>query len=512
MSQVKGKIVIVDDDLEMRSLIKDFLVTYKYEVTCFGLATEALEALAPEGRLGSETDGGQIDLILSDIRMPEMDGLEFTTRVRQLRPEIPVILVTAFGSIETAIEAIRRGAFHYIVKPFKLVEMAVNVERALEHRRLQRDNVTLRNQVKRDWTLGNIIGKSPSMKAVFDLVTRVSRATSNVLIMGESGTGKEMIAKAIHESGPRAGKPFVAINCTAIPENLLESELFGHARGSFTGAIQRKRGLIEEADGGTLFLDEIGDMNVVLQSKLLRVLQDRKVRAVGDNISKMVDVRIISATHKNLRAAIRDGCFREDLYYRLSVIPISIPPLRQRQSDIPILAEHFLRKYSATNNLHVRGFTKEALAKLVSLRWEGNVRELENVIERAVVLCRGDWIDCSDIPSPDLENVGTFFTNATTDFPTISQLEERYIRLVLEKTGGRKDNAAQILGINRRTLYRKEREYDLVSSASHRPHHHHIQPVDNEAEDRHLEDHHANHEDHDTLHSPAHHEHIQGSA
>ena len=466
MESTKGKIVLVDDDKDMRSLIRDFLISYKYEVTCFDLAKEAIEALSPEGSLCQGKESGNIDVILSDIRMPEMNGLDFTTHIRNLRPEIPVILVTAFGSIETAIEAIRRGAFHYIVKPFKLVELAVNVERAIEHRRLQQDNTVLRDQMKRNWALGNIIGKSSAMKGVFDLVTRVSRATSNVLITGESGTGKEMIARAIHEIGPRAEKPFVAINCTAIPENLLESELFGHARGSFTGAMQRKRGLIEEADGGTLFLDEIGDMNIILQSKLLRVLQDRRVRAVGDNATKAVDVRIISATHKNLRVAIRDGCFREDLYYRLSVIPISIPPLRQRPSDIPLLAEHFLRKYAAMNNLNVRGFSKDALAKLVGLRWEGNVRELENAIERAVVLCRGQWIESVDIPSPELENAGTFFTNATADFPTISQLEERYIRLVLEKTGGRKDNAAQILGINRRTLYRKEREYELVAAGN----------------------------------------------
>jgi DNA-binding NtrC family response regulator len=272
-----------------------------------------------------------------------------------------------------------------------------------------------------------------------------------------------MVARAIHQSGPRAGKPFIAINCTAIPETLLESELFGHAKGSFTGAIQRKRGLFEEAEGGTLFLDEIGDMNVLLQSKLLRVIQERKVRAVGENISRDVNVRIIAATHKDLKAAMKDERFREDLYYRLSVVPIMIPPLRNRKDDIPLLADHFLRKYAATNQAKIEGFTKRAVAKLIGLKWEGNVRELENVVERAVVLSEGPLIDEGDIPTGEHANAEQFFGGATDDFPTLDQLEKRYMSLVLEKTAGRKDKAAQILGINRRTLYRKERDYGFVS-------------------------------------------------
>ncbi len=462
MYEIKGKIVIVDDDREMRSMLDHFLTAEGYRVNAFPLATEALKALGPEGLLSPEKEDGDIDLIISDIKMPQIDGLDFTTRVQAIRPEIPIILITAFGSIETAIEAMRRGAFHYIVKPFKLAEMAVNVERAMEHRKLQRDNTALRQEVKRAWSMSGIVGKSSGMKAVFDLVNRVSQATANVLITGESGTGKEMVARAIHESGVRAKKPFIAINCTAIPETLLESELFGHAKGSFTGAIQRKRGLFEEADGGTLFLDEIGDMNVQLQSKLLRVIQEKKVRAVGENIDKPVDVRIVAATHKDLKAAIKEGRFREDLYYRLSVIPIVIPPLRHRKEDIPLLAEHFLKKYAATNNLRVRGFTKRAMSKLVGLRWDGNVRELENVVERAVVLATNALIDEGDIPSPETASAEQFFGTATEDFPTIEQLEKRYIMTVLEKTAGRKDKAAQILGINRRTLYRKEREYGLI--------------------------------------------------
>lgn len=462
MKNPKGRIIVVDDDGEMRSLLEDYFRSEGFDIHCFPLATTALEALGPNGSHSQEKSDGDIDVIISDIKMPQMDGLEFTSKVHELRPEIPVILITAFGSIETAIEAMRRGAFHYVMKPFKLAEIAVNVDRAIEHRKLQRDNTALRKEVKRSWSLGSVIGKSSAMKEIFDLVTRVSQATANILITGESGTGKEMIARAIHQNGPRAHKPFIAINCTAIPETLLESELFGHAKGSFTGAIQRKKGLFEEAEGGTLFLDEIGDMNVQLQSKLLRVIQERKVRAVGDNLDKAVDVRIVAATHKDLKAAIKEGLFREDLYYRLSVIPIAIPPLRQRRDDIPLLAEHFLQKYAATNNAKVKGFTKRAVEKIMNLKWEGNVRELENVIERAVVLCNGTLIDESDIPSPETTNAESFFSSSISDFPTVSQLEERYIRVVLEKTAGRKDKAAQILGMNRRTLYRKEREYGLV--------------------------------------------------
>lgn len=457
-----ARIVIVDDDREMRSLLEDFLSAQGAQVRAFPSAVDALAALAP--KQGSVPE---VELLISDIKMPQIDGLDFTSKLRELRPEIPVILITAFGSIETAIEAMKRGAFHYVVKPFKLAEMAVHVERALEHRKLKQDNTALREQLQGSWSLGGpggILGKSPGMRAVFDLVSRVAQATANVLITGESGTGKERVARAIHEAGPRRSKPFVAINCTAIPDTLLESELFGHAKGAFTGAIQRRRGLFEEAEGGTLFLDEIGDLDLQLQAKLLRVLQEKRVRAVGENVDKAVDVRIVAATHKDLKAAIKEGRFREDLYYRLAVIPIVIPPLRQRREDIPLLAEHFLRRFAAANGRDVRGFTPAAMAKLLALRWEGNVRELENTLERAVVLATGKQIEATDLPSPDGVTADDFFGAAVSDFPTIEQLEARYVRRVLEKTGGRKDQAAQILGIDRRTLYRKEREYGLVSA------------------------------------------------
>ena len=460
----KAKIAVIDDDKEMRALLDDYLTGDGYEVICFSSANDAIQSFSSDGIHASNKTEGNIDLIISDIKMPQMSGLELTEKLKSLRPEIPVILITAFGSIETAVEAMNKGAFHYIVKPFKLTEMLVNVERAIEYRQLQRDNTALRQELKSNWSLGSMIGKSAAIKSVFDLVNRVSQVTSNVLVTGESGTGKEMVAQAIHAGGPRASKPFVAINCTAIPENLLESELFGHAKGSFTGASQRKRGLFEEANGGTIFLDEIGDMDVSLQAKLLRVIQEKKVRAVGENIARDIDVRIISATHKDLKSAMKEGLFRDDLFYRLSVIPIVIPPLRQRVDDIPLLAEHFLRKHAAANNINVKGFTKRVISKLMSMRWDGNVRELENVVERAVVLCTSNLVDEVDLPSVDEQNADKFFSTSTIDFPSINQLEERYIRLILEKTGGRKDKASQILGINRRTLYRKEQEYGLSTA------------------------------------------------
>lgn len=462
----KGRVVILDDDREMVSLLEDFLTSEGYHVSPFPNAMEALISLRPNGSLASDRTEGDIDLIITDLKMAQMDGMQFLKVIKSERPEIPVVLITAFGSIDTAIEAMKNGAYHYLVKPFKLTEMAVIVQRAVERRALTRENTVLREQLKKDWGLQGIIGKSKAMQLVYDLIKRVSQSQANVLISGESGTGKEMVARAIHSLGDRRDKPFVAINCSAIPENLLESELFGHAKGSFTGATQRKRGLIEEANGGTLFLDEIGDMIPALQAKLLRVLQERKIKPVGDNHFYDVDVRLISATHKDLKTGIREGTFREDLYYRLSVIPISLPPLRERTEDIPLLAEHFLKaaisRHRTGDQSRNLSFTKEAIAQLCGMRWAGNVRELENVVERAVVLCPGNQIMAQDIDNHDPSDPQTALSYMTQDSPTISQLEQRYIQMVLHKTAGRKDKAAQILGINRRTLYRKEREYGWI--------------------------------------------------
>jgi len=453
---VSRRIVIIDDQAEMRSLLRDFLRNEGHHITEFASAAQALT------QMKSEAEPLEIDLVISDIRMPELTGLDFLTQFKLLYPKVPVILITAFGSIETAIEAIQKGAFDYITKPFKLSEIGVTVERALRFYELEKENTRLRREAGESKQFADIIGKSPGMQQVFELVSRVAQSNANVLINGESGTGKERVARAIHNLGPRAKKPFIAINCTAIPETLLESELFGHAKGSFTGAINRKRGLLEEAEGGTVFLDEIGDMDPSMQAKLLRVIQERRIRPVGDTVDRPIDVRIIAATHKDLKAAIRDGRFREDLYYRLSVIPIVIPPLRHRREDIPLLAEHFLRRYAHGHGSSVTGFTPAAMARLMASSWDGNVRELENIIERAVVLARGEKIDVSDLPSSETQTAEDVFAQAVQDLPTLDDLERRYMKFVLEKTGGRKERAAQILGVNRRTLYRKEREYGFV--------------------------------------------------
>jgi len=454
----KGQLVIIDDDTEMRALIKDFLTNQNYAVKEFPLASVAIKEFASDANLAAE----HVDLIISDIKMPEMTGIEFVQKLKATHPNTPIILITAFGSVEQAIEAIKVGAYDYITKPFKLTELLVTVERALKYRYLEKDNSLLRSQIQQNRGLNGIIGKSSAMQSVLDLVRRVSQSQANILITGESGTGKEIIAKAIHDLGPRSKASFIAINCAAIPENLLESELFGHAKGSFTGAIQKKRGLFEEAHGGTIFLDEIGDMPLTLQTKLLRVIQERKIRAVGENLDRDIDVRIIAATHRDLKSHIKQGSFREDLYYRLSVIPIHIPPLRKRKEDIPLLAEHFLRRAVATNNAKVLGFTKSALNRLLSLPWEGNVRELENVIERAVILSPTEWIDETALPQAPQASSDQILSQAQNELITLDELEKRYIKYVMEKLGNRKEKIAKTLGINRRTLYRKERDYGFV--------------------------------------------------
>lgn len=302
-----------------------------------------------------------------------------------------------------------------------------------------------------------MIGQSPAMQNVLKLAQQVANATANVLIRGECGSGKEMLAHAIHQWGLRKEKPFIAIDCTALPEAVLESELFGHTKGAFTGAMQNKRGLLEAAQGGTLFLDEIGSIDMEMQTKLLHVLQDKKIRAVGDNEYRQIDVRFISSTQKDLAQAVKEGSFRDDLYYRLSVIPLNIPPLRQRKEDIPLLAQHFLKKYAAVDNSPVQRFTPAALERLMGLHWEGNVRELENMVERLVVLGQKEVIDVDDLSVMEMQTPEDFYSSSVSDMPTIAELEQRYIQYVLGKTGGRKEKASQILGINRRTLYRKER-------------------------------------------------------
>jgi two-component system response regulator HydG len=439
-------VLIVDDEKDMCDLVVDYLGGEGYDVDAANDGGEGIEKVRRH----------DYDVVVTDLRMRVVGGMELLTAVKAERPEVPVIIITAFGSIDHAVEAMRAGAFHFVTKPFKLGELAALVAKAIEQRRLVEENRRLRREVAGRYELKTIVGHSKAMTEVFRLVELVADTTSNVLIEGASGTGKELVARAIHYGGRRATGPFVPVNCSAIPEGLLESELFGHQRGAFTGAYTSRRGLFLEASGGTLFLDEIGDMGMALQAKLLRVLQDRQVRPVGSNKASTVDARVIAATHQDLKTAVREGTFREDLYYRLSVIPVRIPPLSERVEDIPLLVGHFLKKHAAATGTVEKRITPRAMDALQARPWEGNVRELENIVERLVVLTPAATIDVGDLPAGVAPEPAPGFWPSPDEFPTLEQLEEAYIRRVLDHTGNNKERAAKILGINRRTLYRRD--------------------------------------------------------
>ncbi len=446
------QLLVVDDDRAMREMLASLFKERGYWVE------EAASVDAALAQLGDR----EFDVVLSDIRMPGKSGVELVGALRKLRPATPVILMTAFGSVDSAVDALRAGAFDYITKPFEPDAVAFAVERAVERRVMAEENARLRRAVDRTSSLGELIGTSPAMREIFALIERIAHSRSSVLITGESGTGKEVVARTLHFRGPRAEQPFVPINCTAIPEGLLESELFGHVRGAFTGAHATKRGLFEKAHGGTLFLDEIGDLGAGLQAKLLRVLQDREIRPVGGTQSIQVDVRIVAATNKDLEAEIESGRFREDLFYRLNVIPLHIPPLRERTDDVPALVEGFLRRHADGRR---RFFSPEAMELLKAQPWRGNARELENVVERALALSDAETIPVEDVPLPRAaaERAATNGGNsgdaalrawAQQGLP-LHDLEERYIDAVMRFTGGNKVRAARVLGIDRKTLYRR---------------------------------------------------------
>jgi DNA-binding NtrC family response regulator len=446
---VKRSILVVDDDPVMREMVCDLLGMNGYEVVSAESGKSALEIL----------DARECDCALSDIQMPGMDGLGLLGAIRDRNPTMPVVLMTSFGTIEIAVEAMRLGAQDFVTKPFESDRLLLTLERALENRELQEENRRLRAAVERTASFGDLVGKSPAMNEIYALIRKIAGNRSNVLITGESGTGKEVVARTIHATGNRAEMPFVPINCTAMPEGLLESELFGHVRGAFTGAHSNKKGLFEAANGGTLFLDEIGDMSPTLQGKILRVLQDQEIRPVGGNVSVKVDARVVAATNRNLRADIEEGRFREDLYYRLNVIPIHISPLRERPEDIPPLADAFVRRDTEDER---RTLSENAIRKLQRAPWPGNARELENCIERSLALADGNEIHASDILIPDdpLQIEGSLDQAiaqlARRQGLTLSDLGDRYVEAVLESTQGRKSEAARILGVNRRTLYRRE--------------------------------------------------------
>jgi two-component system, NtrC family, response regulator AtoC len=450
--QRNQSVMVVDDEPAMREMLVSLLEEAGIPAQPAGSVDEALS-------LSRERE---FDAVLSDIRMPHRDGFSLLGELRAARPETPVILMTAFGSIDSAVDAMRQGAFDYITKPFKRGAVLAVIERAFERRALEQENRRLRRALDRTTSFGDLIGASSAMHEVFALIRKVSSSKAGVLITGESGTGKEVVARTIHFTGSRANAAFVPINCTAMPEGLLESELFGHVRGAFTGAHSTKRGLFEEAQGGTLFLDEIGDMSPALQSKLLRVLQDHEIRPVGGNKAVKVDVRVIAATNKDLRKEIDEGRFRRDLFYRLNVIAIHIPPLRERPEDIPLLAREFVRRHAPERDVTL---SPDALEALRGQHWEGNARELENALERALLVASGDVIGREHLPldsgrsapapaAADGVAAGLLESALEKQLP-IHELVSLYTDRILELVNGNKVRAARILGINRRTLYRR---------------------------------------------------------
>ena len=452
MTEAGGAVLVVDDDADMREMVHDLLKDRGHHVSTAGSGAEALKRL-------SEAD---YEVVLSDLRMKGMEGIALLSEIKRSFPDINVILMTAFGSVETAVEAMKHGASDYLPKPVKKDELIRVVERVIRESALRREVSRLRKEVRKEYSFHHILGKSKPMRAVFDLITRIADSPTNVLITGESGTGKELVAKAIHYNSDRKEAPFIPVNCAAIPEQLLESELFGHMRGSFTDAKADRHGLFEEAHKGTLFLDEISELPIMLQAKLLRAIQEKEIRRIGATKPISVDVRIIAATNLNLAEEAKAKRFREDLYYRLNVIEVKLPPLRDRREDIPLLVEGFLKKCAEERRKEMKDLTEAALAMLMDYEWPGNVRELENVIERAVTLSRGEKVMPDDLP-PAVQGARgdrRVLDEAAEQNLTLHQIEKEYIKKILEKTGGNKYKAAQALGIDRKTLYRKLNEIE----------------------------------------------------
>jgi DNA-binding NtrC family response regulator len=449
MSQ--ANILIVEDEELMRSILRQLLASAGYHVLTADSAETALELFAAE----------EIALTLTDIKMSGMDGLELLDRIKAIDDEAIVIIMTAFSSVDSAIAALRLGAYDYVTKPFVNEDLLQTIKNAVRQRELFRENRNLRRELDRQSGFAEIIGNSPALQTVFRLVEKVSATTANILIEGESGTGKELVARAIHRYSGRASKPFVAVNCGALPENLLESELFGHVKGAFTDAKTDKKGLFRSADGGTLLLDEIGEIPQSLQVKLLRALQEHEVTPVGASFPVKFDTRIISATNRNLEEEVAKGAFREDLFYRLNVIEIRLPPLRERREDIPLLAKHFAARVAREQNAPEKNISKETMSALVNYNWQGNIRELQNAIERAFILS-GDEIDAENLPLRIRQNAGENYENSERAGlpPTLEETERRYILEILKSTGEDKAEAAEILGIDLSTLYRKLKRYE----------------------------------------------------
>ncbi|HEX8951431.1 MAG TPA: sigma-54 dependent transcriptional regulator [Polyangia bacterium] len=451
-----SQILIVEDDKVARELLDEILRGEGHTVEALPSGDEAI------ARAGKR----DYDLVISDVRLGDSaSGFDVLAAFQERAKETPVVLITAFGDVTGAMAAIQKGAYDYVSKPFNVGELKLTVSRALERTRLIEENRAARaREGDKPPHIESIVGAAPAMLDVYKMVARVAPTMSTVLVVGESGTGKELVARAIHTHSPRANGPFVAVNCTALTESLLESELFGHAKGAFTGAVASKRGIFEEAQGGTVFLDEIGDVGGKMQAQLLRVLQEGEIRRVGGSEPIKVDVRVVAATNKELEEEVKAGRFREDLYFRINVVTIRLPPLRERPSDIPLLVDHFLAKYAARERRQDAGVATAAMALLQRYGWPGNVRELENVIERALALSKDGVVLPSDLPAEIAQEAAAGVVTASggglvEDRPTLAELERRYIELILRETGGNKKRAAEILGIDRRTLYRTlERE------------------------------------------------------
>ncbi|OGQ82522.1 MAG: hypothetical protein A3G40_12645 [Deltaproteobacteria bacterium RIFCSPLOWO2_12_FULL_57_22] len=447
--KIKGKILVVDDEERICEAVEKALERIGYDVE------SSLDALVAWEKFQKSA----FDMVICDIKMPGMDGMALLDRVKEHDATTLVIMITGYASIESAVESIKKGAQEYIPKPFTPDQIRFVVERAFERKRLADENIYLRGELKQLYGKDVVIGKSQGMQQVFDLAVRVAETDSSVLVLGESGTGKEVVARLIHFRSHRASGPFVTVNCSAIPENLLESELFGHKKGAFTGALYMKRGSFELANGGTLFLDEIGDMKLEMQAKILRALEEREVKKVGSEEETPVDVRVIAATNKDLGEEVKAGHFREDLFYRLNVVQIGIPPLRERKEDIPLLARHFLKVFSTEMKKAVADFSEEALNFLVGYDWPGNVRELKNAVERAVIFAGpGELIRASHFPPQMRVEVERSRPSPSREFKDLRTMEMSYIKEVLDACGGNKAKAAEILGVSPSTLWRKLQE------------------------------------------------------
>lgn len=450
----KAKILVVDDEESMCKFMQIMLEKEGYKAVASPDSKIALERIKKEN----------YDLVIADILMPEMSGLELLSKAKSCNPDLSFIVMTAYASVDTAIEALKNGAFDYITKPFKVDEIKIAIKKCLEQKKITSENIRLKKELEKKFDFDCFIGNSPEIVKIKKMAEKVAGSDSTVLIEGESGTGKELVAKAIHYHSQRADKSFVTINCAALPENLLESELFGHVKGSFTGAVKDKDGLFKVADGGTFFLDEVGMTSPSIQVKLLRALEETEITPVGGTVPIKVDVRLIAATNANLEQEVKLGNFRPDLYYRLNVISINIPPLRERKDDTRLLTSYFIKKYCEKAGIEKKSISDETMSFLVSYRWPGNVRELENAIEHAVLLAKGNQINMEDLPEKIREAKPLeLVTDTSPSTPTLADIEKAYIYWVLNQAGWQKSKAASILGIDSSTLYRKIEKYQLKS-------------------------------------------------